>query len=484
MKDRKNEYINKTVCQDDCDFSDYNYTTQKANCSCKVKESSSSYADMTINKTKLYENFINVKNIANLNLLKCYKQLFSKISMIKNIGSYTILLVIILHIISIFIFYIKQERQIKNKIKEIIFGIQNLELIDKNGKNKGKKNTKNIIEIENKKKKNKNFDKNKILSKNKSKTKKIKKNNKCNNKNNNKIIKKKKNISYLNINNKASFNNNIKINYDKNNFIKNDFNPQSSSKRNIKKNQINSKSKNPNKIIKINNILKFKDVEINALNYDLAFQYDKRSYCQYYISLLKTKHNFIFSFFGCDDYNSKIIKIDLFFVGFTTYYTVNALFFDDDTMHKIYETQGSFNFEYQLPKIIYSSLISLALNTILKLLALSNDSIIEFKNNKAQKDLLNRKLDLELKLRIKFILYFITSFIFLLFFWYYISMFGAIYLNTQFHLLKDTLISFGLSLLYPFGIYLLPGFFRIPALSKHKNKKKYLYQFSKILQFF
>ena len=63
-------------------------------------------------------------------------------------------------------------------------------------------------------------------------------------------------------------------------------------------------------------------------------------------------------------------------------------------------------------------------------------------------------------------------------------MFGAIYLNTQFHLLKDTLISFGLSLLYPFGIYLLPGFFRIPALSKHKNKKKYLYQFSKILQFF
>ena len=60
-------------------------------------------------------------------------------------------------------------------------------------------------------------------------------------------------------------------------------------------------------------------------------------------------------------------------------------------------------------------------------------------------------------------------------------MFGAIYKNTQYHLLKDTLISFGLSLIYPLGIYLLPGIFRIPALS---NKNKCLYKFSKILQIF
>ena len=63
-------------------------------------------------------------------------------------------------------------------------------------------------------------------------------------------------------------------------------------------------------------------------------------------------------------------------------------------------------------------------------------------------------------------------------------MFGVIYKNTQVHLLKDTIMSFGLSLLIPFGIYLLPGFFRIPALSNHKNKKKCLYNFSKFLQSF
>ena len=61
-------------------------------------------------------------------------------------------------------------------------------------------------------------------------------------------------------------------------------------------------------------------------------------------------------------------------------------------------------------------------------------------------------------------------------------MFGAIYRNSQYYLLVDTLVSFGLSLLYPIGIYLLPGLFRIPSLSAPKKNRKYLYDFSKLLQ--
>ena len=63
-------------------------------------------------------------------------------------------------------------------------------------------------------------------------------------------------------------------------------------------------------------------------------------------------------------------------------------------------------------------------------------------------------------------------------------MFGAVYKNTQNHLLKDTLISFILSMIYPFGIYLLPCFLRIPALSDTNKKRKYLYNFSKLVQMF
>jgi hypothetical protein len=163
---------------------------------------------------------------------------------------------------------------------------------------------------------------------------------------------------------------------------------------------------------------------------------------------------------------------------------VNALFFTDDTMHEIYKNKGSFDLEYQLPKIIYSSLISIILNILLKYLALSNNAILDFKRNKSFNDIYKREINLKKKLKIKFILFFVISFIFLLFFWYYLSMFCAIYRNTQYHLIKDTLISFGLSLTYPFIIYLFPGFVRIPALINKNNRQIYKYNFSKILQMF
>ena len=69
-----------------------------------------------------------------------------------------------------------------------------------------------------------------------------------------------------------------------------------------------------------------------------------------------------------------------------------------------------------------------------------------------------------------------------LFFWYYLAMFCAIYRNTQSHLIKDTLLSFVLSLLYPLGIYLIPSLFRTLSLSDKDKKKKYIYNFSVILQ--
>ena len=50
-------------------------------------------------------------------------------------------------------------------------------------------------------------------------------------------------------------------------------------------------------------------------------------------------------------------------------------------------------------------------------------------------------------------------------------MFCTIYKNTQFHLLKDTLMSFGISMFTPFGFYLLPGIFRIVLYRILKRKE-------------
>ena len=125
--------------------------------------------------------------------------------------------------------------------------------------------------------------------------------------------------------------------------------------------------------------MEYNDQEMNEFSYNEALKYDKRNYIQYYYSLLKTKYSLIFSFCTSNDYNSKIIKIDLFFISFVVNYTINALFFNDDSMHKIYEDNGEFDIINQLPQIIYSTLISYVFDYLLNLLALSADDIIEFK---------------------------------------------------------------------------------------------------------
>ena len=56
-----------------------------------------------------------------------------------------------------------------------------------------------------------------------------------------------------------------------------------------------------------------------------------------------------------------------------------------------------------------------------------------------------------------------------------------VYINTQLILINDQLISFGLSMLYPFGLNLLSGILRIPALSSEKKDKKCLYKISTIV---
>ena len=105
LSDRKKEFVegNNTICQEDCDFDDYNYKTSKAKCSCKVKQqSSTSFANMTIDKVKLYQNFVNIKNIANVKILECHKSLFTKNSIKSNIGCFLISFIVIFHIIVIF----------------------------------------------------------------------------------------------------------------------------------------------------------------------------------------------------------------------------------------------------------------------------------------------------------------------------------------------------------------------------------------------
>ena len=245
--------------------------------------------------------------------------------------------------------------------------------------------------------------------------------------------------------------------------------------------EIEKKSQDLNQFPIKPKIVILNDQELNMLDYKKALEIDKRTYFQYYFSLLKKKHLILFAFYPNNDYNLVPLKISLFLLAFSLYFTMNGFFFSDKTMHEIYEDNSSFNILIQIPIIIYSSCITSVINVILKQLSLSENNILSIKKEKDYLFAVKKSKNILRCVLIKFFFYFLFSLFVLLFCWYFISCFCAVYSNTQIILISDSFISFGLSMLYPFGLNLLPGFFRIPALRAKNKDKECLYKISKII---
>ena len=189
----------------------------------------------------------------------------------------------------------------------------------------------------------------------------------------------------------------------------------------------------------------------------------------------------IFAFLPSNDYNLIAIKGSLLLLSFSLYFTINGFFFSDETMNKINEDKGAYDFIYQIPQILYSTVISAIINMVLKRLSLSEKQILSIKLEKDYLIAQKKSKTMKMYLKIKLALFFILNFILMLFFWYFISCFCAVYKNTQIVLIKDTLVSFALSMVYPFGLNLLPGMFRLPALRSKNKNKKCLYKISGLI---
>jgi len=457
LEDRKKEYNDKNLalCEKECDFIGYDKNNKKVSCKCKPKEVLSKTTNINFDKYLLLHKFIDFKDNTNIYLIFCFHRFFSLDGIKYNIGSYILIIIIIINIIGIILFYKKGFLEINEIIKNII-------------KNKVFNNKNKISQIShNTKKHNKTTKKNK--SKKIDKIYKVKKQKNLINKSNPNKKKTSKNINdsenSTNINNKDSFKSFLRVSQ----------HIYESPKEKKLKKKTNFKNNKHDSIF-----TKFTDYEINTLKYEEALKYDKRTYLQYYVSLLRIKHILIFTFITNNDYNSKIIKICLFFFFFALTYSVNSLFYQDPKIHQFYNDNGTYKFIYQIPQICYSTIISAIITFFIKYMSLSENYIISLKHSE--------NLDNYSKIRkclfIKFLLFFILIIILLLSFWYYLGCFCAVFKNSQIYLIKDTFYSFLLSLLYPFGLQLLPGIFRIPSLKVQNKGRKCMYVFSKIIQIF
>ena len=220
------------------------------------------------------------------------------------------------------------------------------------------------------------------------------------------------------------------------------------------------------------------------MDYENALINDKRSYWQYYWSFLKKKHMIVLTFVSNGDYNVFLLKFSLFILSLALFFSINTFFFNDTTFHQIFTQKGKYNLIYQIPKILYSTLISFIMTSLLKSLSLSQNELIAIKKelDKAKSNELASST--KKRFKIKFYLFFIIGLCLLLFFWYYLAAFGAVYKNTQMYLIKDTICSFVLTMSYPLVINFIPSLLRLIALKGEKKNKVCLYKASQIVGLF
>lgn len=170
--------------------------------------------------------------------------------------------------------------------------------------------------------------------------------------------------------------------------------------KNIKEGNIvihSNKEKNIGKDFKNIDYKNLNDQELNTLEYEIVLIYDKRTYFQYYWSSLKKKPLILLTFIPTNDYN--------------------LLFFSDEAIYEIYEDNGALDIIYQIPQILYSSIVLAIINMILKFLFLSEKNILTLKQQNNTNKCIKYSQAIQRCVIIKFS-FFLLSFSILLLFWY------------------------------------------------------------------
>ena len=222
--------------------------------------------------------------------------------------------------------------------------------------------------------------------------------------------------------------------------------------------------------------------ELNELPLDKALICDKRSFCRYYGNILFFSHIILNVFFRHNDYNLFTVKLGLLFMTFPINLTMNIFFFTNKSIKLTYikNMDDISSFWSNIDNTVYSSILANAILIILKLICLTHNSVRVLRKIKDVNFAQEQSVCVLRCIKVRIVIYYILSFVFLIVFGFYVLSFCAIFENTQIELVKSTFTSWLISLLYPFIICFITSLIRKAAF---KCKSKCLHNIKRIMQF-
>ena len=537
---RKDYYQDVNFCNEGCESSDINFNNKSVNCICTAGlHNENDEINLDNPKTNLKDLgnvFKNSLHNSNIVVAKCFKLVFNGKLILVNVGFWIMICLIVIQIILLIFFCRKGLKPIKN-----LMIISKPNFNKKNESNPPKKNIKNnnlyfdeknidsneeseneisfeknrpttynsmlnsnqnfytyskssntlnsIHEDNNNDKENNNIDKenNNIDNEN---------NNNVNKNNNDNVIKKIRLSNFYN-NNPHFINYFQKINLSKNDILKiNTINNNTSHKKTFSGSSISKLSQKSNfdfHTLSSSNISdeekpkkktnnQYTNEDLFDLDYEESLLYDSRSFCQLYWNYLQIQQVIINTFIFENFFELRIIKIFFWIFTIGLEFTLNALFYSDKYISHTYHNNGVVDFVSNIPKSIYSFLVTVLITYFLVHLSNSKSKLksILTKSKSIKEYNINCKKELKC-LKIKLIFFFSIDFILYIFFWYYSSAFCAVYHNSQFFWVYGSLESITIGLILPFFLCLIVAFLRYIAL---KKQCKILFKINNFLYMF
>ena len=460
--------VNATVCPIGCNYSEFYVKKKYIKCECDTNTSGIEELDLDhLSAENIGNSFLTTLQATNWKVMRCYNLVFNLKIFVHNYGSILIFILFIIYVLFIIYFCFKEINPLKVKVSKIIFDeteeLKEKETLSIKYKTKSEPKVKEKIKY-----KKTHYPPKKAKSR---------------------FAKSEYNSTYE----KNAVKTEEKLVDFKRKALKNSTKKtelvDGTSRKNIKNiDHLIDKEKKVkfnDKKIKMKNMDNF---ELNNLDFYDACELDKRTCCKTYLSILMREHFALITFVAWNDYNLFYIKIERFFILFCVDMTMSGLFFVHESMHKKYTQGENLTFVQKLPQILFTLIAAHIIEVLLCYLSLTDTHVYQIKALPI-KDKKNGKkiMDILSLIQRKLTSFVIVTFILFLFFWYFISAFCAVYQNTQKIYLRDSMISFAISLIDPFIIYGFTSLLRCISLTKICRKNccgKCLFKTSDIIPIF
>ena len=426
-------YPDIKLCDDHCDLTYVFLNNQTAKCECSISEEGGGKDKLKENA--LYENELGVFEefiySTNINVIKCYKDIFKPEYIKKNYGGFIILSLIFIQILCTLAYCFKSRLYLKKfffsitnkylnylKAKDPIKDISQKPPSDKEIINKinfpPRKRSKSVTKADIfKKKQNNNNNANLINNKNpKNKFDNTNSNDKLNV---NKPNQKRKSYKSKTFKRFGNYSNSAKLSFDQS----------------VSDNLMENISDDFDIYIE-----EFLKTDPEDMDYDDAIRRDKRTFCRYFLDKIQTQQILIDTFCYKEYLRPRPIKIMLFALQIELYFFINGLFYNEEYVTKIFELEkDSFaNKTWRfLDNLFYAFIVGVIINYVIEFFFIKEKKLrVTLKREKNNLLILKYEMIQIIKdIQKRFLSFIIISFIISVFIWYHISCFNNVYTHMK-----------------------------------------------------